>query len=91
MFANFTAYVAQLVSFTSLTSDNNIMVKSTLMMWLFSFCHTCSADVWMLGCVSSVTSHLRWDYTGVYNLNFFMAGEVDFCKLMTLLPDQVTG
>ena len=22
---------------------------------------------------------LRWDYTGVYNLNFFMVSEVDFC------------
>ena len=23
---------------------------------------------------------LRWDYTGVYNLNFFMVSEVDFCS-----------
>ena len=30
---------------------------------------------------SSTSSHflLRWDYTGVYNLNFFMVSEVDFC------------
>ena len=23
---------------------------------------------------------LRWDYTGVYNVNFFMVSEVDFCN-----------
>ena len=29
---------------------------------------------------SSFTFLLRWDYTGVYNLNFFMVSEVDFCN-----------
>ena len=29
---------------------------------------------------SSSTFLLRWDYTGVYNLNFFMVSEVDFCN-----------
>ena len=31
---------------------------------------------------SSTSQHflLRWSYTGVYNLNFFMVSEVDFCS-----------
>ena len=29
---------------------------------------------------TSVTFLLRWDYTGVYNLDFFMVSEVDFCN-----------
>ena len=33
--------------------------------------------------IFSSTSHsflLHWDYTGVYNLNFFIVSEVDFCS-----------
>ena len=29
---------------------------------------------------TSATFLLCWDYTGVYNLNFFMVSEVDFCN-----------